>query len=239
MLTLQGIKQLGFSSPEEAIGKDIIRDYGNVKARIIGVVNDFKLTNKNPSAFPSAITMNEHSSRFIALRFSNTTYVDAHEKVKSVWQKSFGNLVFRNFFLNDTYREVYNKEIFQSKLFSLFSILSILISALGLFGLAYFTIVKREKEFSVRKVNGARVNDIFNLVFFSFIKLILVVTIVAIPIMYFVGKYWLIDYSEHIQIQWWFFLIPFILLSIITVATISYHTLKTAWVNPVQLLKNE
>lgn len=239
ILTLEGTRILGFDSPQDAIGKEITRDYGNVKVRIVGVVNDFKLTNKSPTSFPSAINVFDHSSRFIAIKFSNANYANIQKRVKQIWQNNFGDQIFRNFFLTDAYKEVYNKEVFQSKLFSSFALLSILISALGLFGLAHFTIVKREKEFSIRKVNGAKVKDIFDLVFFSFFKLILAATLISIPIMWWLSSYWLNNYRERINIEWWFFFIPFILLSLVTLLTISYHTLKTAWINPVELLKNK
>jgi putative ABC transport system permease protein len=120
-----------------------------------------------------------------------------------------------------------------------FTILSIIVASLGLFGLSLYTVVKRKKEISIRKVLGASAMQIITLVTKDYIKLILIAGIVAVPVAYFLLQNWLKDYAFHIQIGLWFFLLPLVLIIVIALITVLYQSVRAALANPVKSLRTE
>jgi putative ABC transport system permease protein len=113
------------------------------------------------------------------------------------------------------------------------------VASLGLFGLSLYTVVKRMKEISIRKVLGASAMQIITLVTKDYIKLILIAGVVAVPIAYFLLQNWLKDYAFHIQIGLWFFLLPLALIVVIALVTVLYQSVKAAIANPVKSLRTE
>jgi ABC-type antimicrobial peptide transport system permease subunit len=120
-----------------------------------------------------------------------------------------------------------------------FSILAILVSCLGLFGLATYTAEKRTKEIGVRKVLGASVAHIILLFSKDFLKLVVISFVIAAPVAWYAMNIWLQDFAYSIDIEWWIFLITALLLVSITSLTVSFQAIKAAFVNPVESLRNE
>jgi ABC-type antimicrobial peptide transport system permease subunit len=120
-----------------------------------------------------------------------------------------------------------------------FSILAILVSCLGLFGLATYTAEKRTKEIGVRKVLGASVAHIILLFSKDFLKLVALSFVIASPLAWYAMNIWLQDFAYSIDIEWWIFLITALLLVSITSLTVSFQAIKAAFVNPVESLRNE
>jgi ABC-type antimicrobial peptide transport system permease subunit len=121
----------------------------------------------------------------------------------------------------------------------LFDLLAILISCLGLFGLAAYTAEQRSKEIGVRKVLGASVSGIVKLLSKDFLKLVGVSILIAIPIAWYFMRDWLQDYAYRIEINWWVFVIAGIAAILIALVTVSFQALKAAIANPVDSLKTE
>ncbi|MCG8387655.1 MAG: ABC transporter permease, partial [Cytophagales bacterium] len=121
----------------------------------------------------------------------------------------------------------------------LFTILSVVIAALGLFGLSYFTILQRTKEIGIRKVLGASIRGIVQLLSKDFLKLVMLSGFLAIPIAYYFIELWLQNYANHIDIEWWLFAIPLVLILVIALSTIIGQTLRSAFQNPVNSLRHE
>jgi putative ABC transport system permease protein len=113
------------------------------------------------------------------------------------------------------------------------------VASLGLFGLSLYTVAKRMKEISIRKVLGASVMQIITLVTKDYIKLILIAGVVAVPVAHFLLQNWLKDYAFHIQIGLWFFLLPLALIVVIALITVLYQSIKAAIANPVKSLRTE
>uniref|UniRef100_F4C8Q0 ABC3 transporter permease C-terminal domain-containing protein n=1 Tax=Sphingobacterium sp. (strain 21) TaxID=743722 RepID=F4C8Q0_SPHS2 len=120
-----------------------------------------------------------------------------------------------------------------------FSVLVLLITCLGVLGLTTYTIHKRTKEIGIRKVLGASAPDIIGLLSFDFVKLIALALVVAVPITWYAMNNWLQNYALHIQIPWWVFGLVGLFAVGITILTLSYQTVKAAWMNPVESLKKE
>jgi len=121
----------------------------------------------------------------------------------------------------------------------LFTILAIIVASLGLFGLSLYTVAKRSKEISIRKVLGASVIQITTLITRDYVKLVLIACVLAIPAAYFLLDNWLSDYAFHIEIGYWFFLSPLLLTVLIALTTVLYQSIRAALANPAKSLRNE
>ena len=142
-------------------------------------------------------------------------------------------------FLDDSFNEMYNSEQRVGKIAMIFSILAIFIACLGLFGLATFIAEQRTKEIGIRKVLGASVNGIVQLLSKDFLKLVLIAFVIAVPISWWAMHRWLQDFAYRINISWWIFIIAGFLALVIALLTISFQAIKAAIANPVKSLKTE
>ena len=159
--------------------------------------------------------------------------------MQSHWESAFGNKVFDFFFLDDYYNEQYQSEVQFGSIFGLFAILAILVACLGLFGLASYITSLRSKEVGVRKVLGASLNQLLRLLTWDFVKLVVISIIIAAPLSWWLMKNWLDDFENRIQLGLGIFLIPALIIMLIAVLTVAFHTFKTARLNPAETLHDE
>jgi putative ABC transport system permease protein len=239
IITRSALNTLGFNLPQDALNQRLISDFDKREMEVVGICEDFKLSNLSSRGYPYLIRILENQNRFITIRYLPEYEDEVIRLAREKWGLAFNGLPFRYFFLDQNYRTVYANEVFQTKLISIFSILAVILAALGLFGMTYFIILKREREFCIRKVNGALIKDVFLLVTKGFIHLIAIASLLSMPLAWWLALRWMENYPTHIVISWWYFFIPFLILAIITLLTISYHTIRTAEVNPARLLRNE
>jgi len=141
--------------------------------------------------------------------------------------------------MDEFFARQYESDDLFGKVLGLFSLLSIVIAGLGLFGLASFSITKRTKEIGVRKVNGARIFDLLLLLFKDYTRLIAVASAVAIPLIYILMAKWLDGYAYRTHITWMDVVVPLLIILFITLLTLSYHVIRTARANPVEALRDE
>ena len=146
---------------------------------------------------------------------------------------------FEYSFLDEVFAKEYRTETVIGKLSLIFTTIALLISCLGLFGLAAYSAVKRTKEIGVRKVLGASVLNIMALLSKDFIKLVVIAFVIAAPVAYFIMNRWLQDYAYRINISWWIFMGSGLLAVVIALATISMQAIKAAIANPVKSLRTE
>jgi putative ABC transport system permease protein len=146
---------------------------------------------------------------------------------------------FRVRFLDEAFGRMYESERRVAKIAGVFALLSVLISCLGLFGLATFTAEQRTKEIGIRKVLGASVAGITGLLAKDFLKLVLIAILIASPIAWYSMRRWLSDFVYHIDIQWWMFVGAGALAVCIAFLTVSLQSVKAALANPVKSLKSE
>lgn len=157
----------------------------------------------------------------------------------NTWHSYFPDVPFSYSFLDDAFNTTYQKDITSIKLFNYFTMLSILIACLGLYGLAYLVATQRTKEIGIRKVLGAAISQLLILLGKDFIKLIALAAVLAIPVTWLIMNKWLTSYAYHISINWWLLLMPVFAILLISVLVISYQTIKVAVTNPVKSLKSE
>jgi putative ABC transport system permease protein len=205
------------------------------KGHIIGVVKNFHYSSlRNPIA-PLVMVCSSMQPTSMLVKVDPANL----KLVKSTWQTYFPDVPFSYSFMDDNFNTMYQRDMTTVKLFNYFTILSIVLACLGLYGLAHLIAVQRTKEIGIRKVLGAAVNQLLILLAKDFVKLIALAALIAIPITWLLMNNWLKLYAYHIAINWWLLLLPVVLILCIAVIVISYQTVKVAISNPVKSLKSE
>jgi len=142
-------------------------------------------------------------------------------------------------FLDDHFAELYRADNTVSEIVGILAMLAILISCLGLFGLASFSVEQRVKEIGVRKVLGASVVQIVNLISQDFLRLVVIAFVIAAPLAWFGMNKWLEDYAYRVDVSWWVFALAGVLAIAIALITVSFQSIKAALKNPVKSLRSE
>jgi putative ABC transport system permease protein len=176
--------------------------------------------------------------QYYVVKFRPDKEADVLRVVKAQWEKQFSGDPFAYLFLEDHYNLQYEQEQKFANTFTLFTILAIIIAAMGLYGLSSFTIMKRTREIAIRKVLAASNINIFVLLAADYVKLIIIAYLISIPIGYYVIKSWLDNYPHRIQIGVWYFVFPGLVILLIAMVSISYRILKASRQSPVHALRN-
>lgn len=228
-------KMVGWSN-EEAIGKVLKNGY--VKGRVIGVVKDFHFESLHEPIVP-VVFHGEKSFNRISVLVSESEMKAALAHMEKVWNQFVVQRPFDYSFLAARYSWYYKSEQSQNELFVIFAVLAIFIASMGLFGLATFNTLQRRKEVGIRKVLGAPIASIVQLLSKEILILILVANIVAWPIAWYFMTQWLNGFAYHIEMTIFTYFFAGALAMVITLITIGSQTLKAALINPATILKNE
>ena len=231
-------KVFGFNDPSKILGQYI--DGSGFHCQVIGVVKDFHQESLQNS-FDPIVFYPEEERGFgnFSVKFSTTDLQGLMDYSKQKWTAHFPESPYRFFFLDQRFDAQYKNDKLFATVLWLFTIIAIIIACLGLFGLSLFTIAKRTKELSIRKVLGATVYQVTSLVVKDYLKLVLLAGVVALPVAYLLVNGWLKDYAFHIQLGWWFFFMPVIAITAIALLTVLYQSLRVAISNPVRSLRTE
>ena len=205
---------------------------------IIGVVKDFhfKSLRENIGALGLHI---ENNAENMAVRLSGGDYSKSIAEIENIWNTMAPGQPFDYQFMDEAFYSTYNSEQKLSQIFFIFTILSIFIACLGLFGLAAFNAEKRTKEIGVRKVLGATVSQISYRLTVDFLKLVGVAILISLPLGWFAMNKWLEDFSYRIEIGLGVFVLAAVLAIVVAIVTVSYQSIKAAIVNPVKSLRSE
>ncbi|MEP6949353.1 MAG: ABC transporter permease [Ginsengibacter sp.] len=238
----EAVKQIGFKSPQEAIGKKVYFDWRgqSYSWTIIGVVKDFHFQDLHVPITPYAFQLNNQPNyNYLIIHAKSADISSLLKSVQASWHKLNPNEPFEYSFLDKDFQKNYEAENRLSSIVGYFTIIAILISCLGLFGLATFSAEQRIKEIGVRKVLGASVVSIVSLLSKDFLKLVIISIIIASPIAWFVMNKWLQDFAYKPPISWGVFAVTAIVALIIALVTISFQAIKAAIANPVKSLRTE
>lgn len=232
------IGEMGFGTPEDAIGKLIDAPNRNARGYVVGVVEDYNHHGLQEDIRSIVFGVKPYYSYFaLRLNTSDASAVIAH--LDDTWANLFPGYPFEYFFLDEDYDRQYRTEQRLTRIFTTFAILAILISCLGLFGLASFTTIQRTKEIGVRKVLGASVPGIVGLLSKEFVALIGIAFLIAAPASYYFLGQWLDGFAYRIDLGVGVFLLAAALSLLIAFATVSYQSLKAALANPSEALRFE
>ncbi len=207
--------------------------------RVIGIVRDFHFQSLHKKIDPLVMTTNLDSNPIVTVKLSGENLNESIEQIKANYKETNYPYPFEYSFLDERITEMYLIDQKVGELVWYFTILSIVIACLGLFGLASYSIEKRTKEIGTRKVFGCSSFRIFRLLVSEFSLVILVSNIIAIPIAYFVINIWLENFEYKIDLSWWMFAIGIVATQLIALFAVSYQSFKAARKNPVEALRYE
>lgn len=223
---------------EEPIGQ-IIKDNG-VDWHVVGVVKDFILDSPFQKIDPMVIAGAKFGHNVIHVKFNKTVATsESLAKTEAIFNTYNPEYPFNYEFVDQQYAKKFNNEQRTGELVGLFTLLTIFISCLGLFGLASYMAENRIKEIGIRKVLGASVRSITTLLSKDFLKLVLISIVLAIPVSWYFMSKWLEDFAYRITISWWTFALAGVLALTIALLTVSYQAVKAAIKNPVKSLRTE
>lgn len=231
------IKQLGWA--DDPIGKEI--NFGPnapFTPKVIGVVKDFHVKSLYTEIEPLAIALMAQPS-YIAVRIRPENIAGTLAFLEEKWRDVYPNDPYQYSFLDEDFDNLYQSEQLRGQVFSVFSILAVFIACLGLLGLASFTAEQRTKEIGIRKVMGATVSGIVMLLTKEFVKLVVVASLIAWPIAYYVMNNWLDNFAYSTDLSPVLFIVAGGMAVVITVVTVSYQATKAALTNPAEALQCE
>lgn len=207
---------------------------------IIGVINNMVMESPYDETRPIIYGLADEAGNLALLKLNpSLTAKDALSKIEPVFKKFNPDQPFSYSFVDEDYTKKFGNEVKVEKLAGVFAALAILISCLGLFGLTSFVAEQRKKEIGVRKVLGASVFNVWNLLSKDFVKLVIISFIISVPLSYYFMHGWLQNYNYRTQLSWWIFLAAGIGSLIITLLVVSMQAIKAAIANPVKSLRTE
>ncbi|SDG52818.1 ABC-type antimicrobial peptide transport system, permease component [Pedobacter terrae] len=235
MVSASAVKIFGYKNP---VGKTITI-FGD-KFNIIGVFDDYVWDSPYKSNNPMVVFFDQKQTGNITMRLNESNSLQSNiETISRITKALNPAYPLEINFLNNVYAEKYNAEKTLGILSNLFGGLAIFVSCLGLFGLVTYSAEQRTKEFGVRKVLGASLFNLMQLLSLSFMKMIVVSMIIAIPLSYFLMNKWLIKFEFHTEISWWIMPLAGFGTLMMALITVSFQAYKTAKANPVDALKYE
>lgn len=223
---------------KDPIGEII--DWDGEQFKIIGVVEDMITQSPYDPIQPTIFFINFNRANFVNIKIKTGVAMNtALSDIEKVFFNYDPENVFEYTFVDADYAEKFNSEVKVAKLASIFTLLAILISCLGAFGLAAYVAERRTKEIGIRKILGASAFTVWKMLSKDFVKLVLFGCLIAIPIANYFLKDWLQNFEYRIEISWWVFFLASFIAIVITVLTVSFQALKAAILNPVKALRSE
>ena len=223
---------------EESLGKEMA--FGRKgQGQVIGVLEDFNFAKLQERIRPLAITIRPSWYSYVAVRLAPGDISGTFQSLEKAWTEFESERPFDAFFLDNNLNQLYEKEAKLSLIFTLFSILAIIIGCLGLFGLATFAAERRIKEIGIRRILGATTMSVVRLLSKDFLKLVLLAFVLASPIAWYGLNEWLQNFPYRIELEWQYFAGAGLLSIGIALITISFQTIRAALSNPVKSLKTE
>jgi putative ABC transport system permease protein len=230
---------LGFKNP---IGQELTSPWHPGEfLTIIGVVKDFNIESLHKKIEPMALELmpeNSTGGGYITVRISNHENIrETIQYIESTWVRHSNGKLFESFFFDADYENLYRSEIVTGKVLAVFTTLSIFIACLGLVALLTFTASIRRKEIGIRKILGASMGRLVNLLSAEIVKLIVIATVVAWPLAYVGAKFWLQSFVDQTAIDPWIYVAATLVVALICGLAMSFQIVKAATENPVHALK--
>ncbi|MEJ0103805.1 MAG: ABC transporter permease [Bacteroidota bacterium] len=228
--------------PDQAPGTKLFSVSGNgvpMTFEIAGVMKDYHYNSLRDEIKPLFIEYSTGYLPEILISTESKNYKTLLGKIAAVWSKYFTGIPFEYAFVDEEVQRQYQAEITLSNIINSFTLMAILVSCLGLFGLAAFSAEQRSKEIGIRKVLGATITGIVQLLSKDFLKLVIIAILIATPISGWVMSKWLQQFAYRIGISWWMFVLAGFVAIVIALLTVSFQAIKAAVANPVKSLRTE
>jgi putative ABC transport system permease protein len=236
-------KRLGLSI-QKAPGTRLYSQYDGKPATFVevaGVMKDFNYNSLHGDISPFMFVYDNSPGSFndIVVAVNSKNYKTLLSKMETMWHRDMPSTPFEYLFLDQEVQKQYEAEITMSQIINSFTLMAILISCLGLFGLAAFSAEQRNKEIGIRKVLGASVSGIVQLLSKDFLQLVLISFVIATPIAWYAMNKWLQAFAYRVPVSWWMFALAGIIAVFIALFTVSFQAIKAALSNPIKSLKTE
>ena len=237
ILNETAVRTMGWDSPEEAVGQEL--QYGGQTGYIVGVAQDFHFQSLHQTISPVLFQITEGRARSLIVRIDPAVGAEVVSSLKEQWAYLMPGIPFEYYTISDQFDAQYAKEDKLGQVVQLFSVLALLIAALGLVGMASYVAEQRTKEVGIRKVLGASVGQILLLLTRGFSKLVLVAFVIASPLAYWLMSRWLGNFAYHDSLNVGIFVVAGGIALLVAWLTVGSQTFRAATRNPVDSLRNE
>jgi putative ABC transport system permease protein len=237
------LAMLGLSA-EEAIGVKLTDDFKNPDMEsihyktVIGVIRNFHFESLRNDIDALSLSLGKGADK-MAVKLKPDDLAESIAQIEDIWNEVAPGQLFNFYFMDDSFYQTYEAEQRLGRIFMTFTLLSLFIACLGLFGLAAFNAEKRSKEIGIRKVLGASVSQIACKLSLDFMKLVVLAIALSIPLAWYAMNQWLQDFSYRIDVSWWILALAAMLAMGISILTVSQQSIRAALANPVKSLKTE
>jgi putative ABC transport system permease protein len=243
IINQSALKLLGISNPNEAIGKrfrlNFHLPYLFPEGEIVAVVPDFYYTNLHSSEKPLAIVARKLFMHCFIVRVNSAQFENGIKSIERVWNEINPDYPFQYRLISDSYQMAYSNEYSQIQMITIFTLISLFLSSLGIFALSSFNMQRRVKEIGIRKVNGAKIWQVMLMLNTDFVKWVAIAFVIATPIAYYAMDKWLQNFAYRTPLSWWVFALAGLLALVIALLTVSWQSWWAARRNPVEALRYE
>ncbi|MBE6286708.1 MAG: FtsX-like permease family protein [Mediterranea massiliensis] len=235
-----GAKALGLHDP---VGKELYLNKG--KLRIVGYIKDFHITSPTVAAPPTLMIGKDGFMGFgfggghTLVKYHEGKWPELKQQVEEMFTRDYPHVNYRMVNVEDEYNKYLESEQLLLKLLGFVAVVCMLISAFGIFSLITLSCEQRRKEIAIRKVNGARVEDILRMFGNEYLRMLVIASVIGFPISYFLMKSWLQNYVMQTSISWWIYASIFLLLALVIALCIGWRVWKAARQNPAEVVKSE
>lgn len=242
ILNMESIKAMGFT-PEEAVGQQLFFDWqGNTMTfEVIGVMEDYHQTSLKDKIYPMAFRFagKDDSFSYAVLDIQASQFSSVKSAIEAKWRELVNDTPFEFTFLDENIQKQYTEDEKAATIISTFTVIAMVISCLGLYGLSTYMTERRFREIGIRKVMGAGVSDILGLMTSEFIKLVLIAFAISVPLAWWGMSKWLESFAYRIDLGLGAFAIAGIAAVVIALLTVSMESFRAATTDPVKALKTE
>jgi putative ABC transport system permease protein len=231
------VRSLGFKNAQDVLGKSYSISLNEYKPEVIGVVKDFNSSSLHDEITSQVFMTNPNWFKEFIVKVKSANIPSTINSIKDVWTEFFPQYPFEYSFLDESIDKMYKSEEKYSKVIATFSVVALFIACLGLLGLASLVTEQRKKEIGIRKVQGASIKSIVQLISSEFLILVIVSNVIAWPVAYFFINKWLKSFAYRIDISIWTFIYSGVLALLIALVTVSFQAIKAAVANPVNSLE--
>jgi len=231
------VRRFGLGNVQQALHEKVLLGDGE-PFEVQGVLKDFHWNSLKSEYVPMLFRVQPANFGQFSIQIQGRI-PETIAQVEDVYKKFFPDNPFDYYFLDDFFNAQYKEEQQFERIFSLFSVLAIIIACLGLWGLASFTTEQRTKEIGIRKVLGATVGSIVSLLSAQFLKLLAIATLISLPVLWYLSNAWMNNFAFRIDFTVDMFVVPLLMLSMVAFGTISVQIFRGASTNPAKALKSE
>lgn len=233
----KALENLGFAKPEDALGQQLV--YGNSMVPIVGVVEDYRQQGVHVEMEPLVLNFSPADLKYYAVDISGSDPEAVIGQIEGLFKESYASSPFEYYFLDEHFDKQYKSEQQFVQLFGMASVVAVFIAVMGILGVTSQLVLQKNKELSIRKILGASPLQILNLISGEYILWLSICFLAGIPLSYYILSGWLENFQIQVTLGGWFFVLPAAAILAIFSLTTFYQTVKSVFVNPAKILKDE